>query len=272
VKNDKGEVEKVKVGHILLTVTASSNTIDSLEKILTNIKKDVDAGSDLLTEAQARGLEVKTSEWVSRDGNIGAFGYLKGLASFAWPNENLPKEESEISGVLRNNKWVVIAKKIGAYKAGERSLALYYNDIKETLLKQKAGKAAETYLNSVAAQVKAWNPADTAAKIEKVELESKNASVDGFVPGFGYGSAQTAKVVGKATAGEWTAPVVADNGAVMVKVISKKTPKLEEVEEAIKQDVDNSYRFGVMTAFNDYVSTLEASTPVQSNLDLFYRD
>ena len=272
VKNDKGEVEKVKVGHILLTVTASSNTIDSLEKILTNIKKDVDAGSDLLTEAQARGLEVKTSEWVSRDGNIGAFGYLKGLASFAWPNENLPKEESEISGVLRNNKWVVIAKKIGAYKAGERSLPLYYNDIKATLLKQKAGKAAETYLNSVAAQVKAWNPADTAAKIEKVELESKNASVDGFVPGFGYGSAQTAKVVGKATAGEWTAPVVADNGAVMVKVISKKTPKLEEVEEAIKQDVDNSYRFGVMTAFNDYVSTLEASTPVQSNLDLFYRD
>ena len=43
-------------------------------------------------------------------------------------------------------------------------------------------------------------------------------------------------------------------------------------ENEIKQDVDNSYRFGVMTAFNDYVTTLEASTPVQSNLDLFYRD
>ena len=272
VKNDKGEVEKVKVGHILLTVTASSNTIDSLEKILTNIKKDVDAGSDLVTEANARGLDVKTSEWVSRDGNIAAFGYLKGLASFAWPNENLPKEESEISGVLRNNKWVVIAKKVGSYKAGERSLALYYNDIKETLLKQKSAKAAEIYLNSVAAQVKAWNPADTAAKIEKVELETKNASVDGFVPGFGYGSAQTAKVVGKANAGEWTAPVIAENGAVMVKVVSKKVPKVEEVEEAIKQDVDNSYRFGVMTAFNDYVTNLEASTPVKSNLDLFYRD
>ena len=272
VKNAKGEVEKVKVGHILLTVTASSNTIDSLEKILTSIKKDVDAGSDLLTEAQARGLEVKTSEWVSNDGNIAALGYIKGLTSFAWPNENLPKEESEISGVLRNNKWVAIAKKIGTFKAGERSLPLYYNDIKETLLKQKSAKAAEIYLNSVAAQVKAWNPADTAAKIEKIELETKNASVDGFVPGFGYGNAQIARVVGKAKVGEWTAPVVAENGAVMLKVVSKKTPKIEDVEEAIKQDEENSYRFGVMTAFNDYVTNLEASTPVKSNLDLFYRD
>ena len=272
VKNDKGEVEKVKVGHILLTVTASSNTIDSLEKILTSIKKDVDAGSDLVTEANARGLDVKTSEWVAREDNISAMGFLRGLTSFAWPNENLQDEESEISNVLKNNKWVAIAKKVGTFKAGERSLPLYYKDIKEALLKQKAGKAAEIYLNSVAAQVKAWNPADSTAKIDKIDLETKNASVDGFVPGFGYGDPLIAKVVTKAKVGEWTAPVVAENGAVMVKVVSKKTPKVEDVEEAIKQDVDNAYRFGIMTAFNDYVTTLEASTPVKSNLDLYYRD
>ncbi len=272
VKNDKGEVEKVKVGHILLTVTASSNTIDSLEKILTSIKKDVDAGSDLVTEANARGLDVKTSEWVAREDNISAMGFLRGLTTFAWPNENLPDEESEISNVLKNNKWVAIAKKVGSFKAGERSLPLYYKDIKEALLKQKAGKAAEIYLNSVAAQVKAWNPADSTAKIDKIDLETKNASVDGFVPGFGYGDPLIAKVVTKAKVGEWTAPVVAENGAVMVKVVSKKTPKVEDVEEAIKQDVDNAYRFGIMTAFNDYVTTLEASTPVKSNLDLYYRD
>ena len=273
VKNAKGEVEKVKVGHILLTVTASSNTIDSLEKILNGIKKNVDAGADLVTEAKSRGLEVKVSEWVPRDGNIAAIGYIRGLAAFAWPNENLPDEDSEISNVLKNSKWVAIAKKVGSFKAGERSLPLYYNEIKEALLKQKAGKAAEIYLNSVAAQVKAYNPADSAAaKIEKVEIESKNASVDGFVPGFGYSNPQVAKVVGKAKAGEWTAPVVAENGAVMVKVISKKTPKVEEVEEAIKQDIENTNRFAAMTVFNDYVTTLEASTPVKSNLDLYYRD
>ena len=278
VKNDKGEVEKVKVGHILLTVTASSNTIDSLEKILTGIKKNVDAGADFAAEAKAKGLEVKVSEWVPRDGNIASLGYIRGLASFAWPNENLPDEESEISSVLKNNKWVAIAKKVGSFKAGERSLPLFYNDIKESLLKQKSGKAAEIYLNSVAAQVKAWNPADTAnkadsaSKIDKIELETKNASVDGFVPGFGYGNAQLGKVLSKAKVGEWTAPVVSENGAVMLKVVSKKTPKVEEVEDAIKQDIDNAYRFGVMTAFNDYVTSLEASTPVKSNLDLYYRD
>jgi hypothetical protein len=253
-------------------VTASSNTIDSLEKILSGIKKNVDAGADFAAEAKAKGLKSKVSEWVPRDGNIAALGYIRGLAAFAWPNENLPDEESEISSVLKNNKWVAIAKKVGSFKAGERSLPLYYSDIKESILKQKSGKAAEIYLNSVAAQVKAWNPADTAkadsaSKIEKVELETKNASVDGFVPGFGYGNPQLGKVLNKAKVGEWTAPVVAENGAVMVKVVSKKTPKVEEVEDAIKQDIDNAYRFGMMTAFNDFVTNLEASTPVKSNLD-----
>ena len=54
VKNDKGEVEKVKVGHILLTVTASSNTLARVAPDLTNIPTRLDAGRDVRADTKQR--------------------------------------------------------------------------------------------------------------------------------------------------------------------------------------------------------------------------
>ena len=107
-------------------------------------------------------------------------------------------------------------------KAGDRSLDLYYNNIKSTLLRNKSASAAEAYLNSVADKVMAWAPADSAAdsatvaanKIEKVSIETVTASVEGYVPGFGYGSARLAKALDNAKEGEWSSAIATDNGAV----------------------------------------------------------
>lgn len=266
----------VKVGHILLAVTASSNTIDSLERILNGVKADAETGKSFEEAAKAHGLDVATSEWIGRNENINALGYVKGLASYAWPNKNLPDEASEISQVLKNNKWVVLAKKVDELKAGERNLDMHYDAIKSALLKKKSSQAAEIYLNSVASKVKEWAALDSAAasaaKVEKINLENKKSSVDGFVPGFGYGNPLVAKVLGNAKEGEWTSPVATDMGAVMIKVVSKKAPEKEKVEADIKDDVSNASRFGSMTAFNEFVSNVENGTLVENNLDLFYRD
>ena len=136
------------------------------------------------------------------------------------------------------------------------------------------------YLNSGADKIKAWAPADSAAdsatvaanKIEKVEIEKVTASVDGFVPGFGYGNTHLAKVLEGAKEGEWSSAIATDNGAVMVKVLSKKAPEEEAVNNAVKSDVANASSYVAMSLFNEYVSNLENSTAVESNLDLFYRD
>jgi len=64
---------------------------------------------------------------------------------------------------MKNSKWVVVALKVKDLKAGDRSLDLYFNNIKSTLLRSKSAAAAETYLNSVAEKVKAWTPADSTA-------------------------------------------------------------------------------------------------------------
>ena len=269
-----------KVGHILLVVNASSETVDSLENVLSGIKTDMAAGKSFEEAAQARNLPVERSEWVGPGDNIAALGYLKGLTSFAWPNENLSEDVGNVSPVLKNNQWVVVATKAKELKAGERDVSVYYDTIKKNLLKKKNSAAAAAYLTSMADKVKAWAPADSAdstaaaapAEIEKVKVESKSASVEGFIPGFGYANPNVAKILRSQKEGEWGPVVETDNGAVMVKVKSKKAVDQAALETAIKDDKDNALRFTTATAFSQYVSDIEKATPVVNNLDLFYKD
>ncbi len=269
---DSAGVELAKVGHILLVVNASSETIDSLEGVLNVIKTSVDAGKSFAEAAKEQGLESKTSNWLSRGEDIEGMGYLKGLSAYAWPNENLPPEASKVSPIMKSNKWVAVALKVGDLKAGDRSLDLYFDSIKASLLRGKAATAAEAYLNSVAEKVKAVNPEDSTTAVEKVSVEAKNSSVDGYVPGFGYSNANFAKAVKNAKVGEWTSAMATENGAVMLKVESKKAPEDEALKAAVKNEVANASGYAGASLFNDYLANLEAATPVVNNMDLFYRD
>ena len=270
------------MGHILLIVNASSETVDSLENVLSGIKTDMAAGKSFEQAAQARNLTIERSEWVGPGDNIAALGYLKGLSSFAWPNENLSEDVGDVSPVLKNNQWVVVAAKAKELKAGERDVSVYYDTIKKNLLKKKNSAAAAAYLTSMADKVRAWAPAaDSAAdssatnapaELEKVKIESTSASVEGFIPGFGYANPNVAKVFRNQKEGEWGPVVETENGAVMVKIKSKKTVDQAALEAAIKDDKDNAARFTSMTAFSQYVGDLEKATPVVNNLDLFYKD
>ena len=191
--------------------------------------------------------------------------------------EKAREEENEADDI---NKRVVVAEKVKDLKAGDRSIDLYFNNIKSTLLRNKTAAAAEAYLASVADKVKAWAPADSAAvsaavaanKIEKVNIEKVTASVDGYVPGFGYGSTRIAKILENAKEGEWSPAVATENGAVMVKVVSKKVPEEAAVKEAVKTEIANTSSYVAMTLFTEFVNNLENSTAVESNLDLYYRD
>jgi peptidyl-prolyl cis-trans isomerase D len=266
------------VGHILLVVNASSETVDSLEKILTGIKNEVAAGKEFAAAAKERNLEVAESGWVGRNENIPELGYLKGLTSFAWPNENLPEEEGNVSPVLRNSKFVVLANKVKELKAGDRDFDMYFESIKTALKTKKSANAAGIYLNSVADKVKEWKaPAEgdstaTPVAIEKVLVQNMKSSAEGYVNGFGYSSTGLYKVLNGQKVGEWGPVIETDHGAVMVRVNSKTPAEEAAVAAAVKQEYDNGARFFASALFNDFVSKIEKSTPVECNLDLFYRD
>lgn len=99
-----------------------------------------------------------------------------------------------------------------------------------------------------------------------------NASVDGYVQGFGYSNPKLASVLNGQKVGEWGPVVNAADGAVMVKVVSVKAPEEDALKSAVKDDIENSSRFVTSTVFNQFVSNLEDGTPVKNNLDLYYKD
>lgn len=259
------------VGHILLRINASSQTIDSLKSVLNGVKQDVDAGKSFEEAAAARNLQVATSNWISRGENIAGVGFLKGLSSYAWPNEILPEEPSKVSPIMENANFAVVAMKVADLEAGARSQDYYAESIKNVLLQQASAKAAAAYLTSVAAQVKAAKFDSTDVAIEKVKLDKKNASVEGYVPGFGYGSVEIAKALKNAKEGEWSDVITTENGAVMLKVVAKKAPAEDAVAAEIASQ-QNTRNMNQSMMFNDFTSNLVNSAKVVNNMDLFYKD
>ena len=124
--------------------------------------------------------------------------------------------------------------------------------------------------------MKAYKPAaDSSASeisVDKVNFQTLTTSLEGFVQGFGYANPQFAAAVLSQKEGEWGPVIQANDGAVMMKVVSKKAADEAAIKSAVSDDKENSARFAASSIFNQYVGNLEKGTAVKSNLDLYYKD
>lgn len=278
---DSTGAEKVKAAHILFSVTASPETVDSLEKILLGIKTAVEEeDSSFAAAAAARNVPSRETAWLGHSDEIQELGFVGGLSAYAFVNKERPDlAEGKVSGALKNGNFVLVATRIDSLAAGKRSVALYYERIKNGLLLQESKDAALHYLNSVEDKVKAIQLAVDSSgtsvadsSIEKVTVEKATASFDGFVPGIGYSNPSLFRVFSKQKIGEWGEPFVTNEGAAMVKILSRTLPDTSAAKTALTDDLANTWRFGYAMLFNDFVSSLEKSANVESNLDLYYRE
>ncbi len=280
IKDSTG-TEKVKAAHILFSVTASPETVDSLEKILLGIKTAVEEENSSFAEAAAaRKVPSRETAWIGHNDEIPEFGFVGGLSAYAFVNKERPDlAEGKVSGALKNGNFVLVASRIDSLAAGKRSLSPYYEQIKNGLLLQESRDAAHHYLNSVEDKVKAVQLAVDSSgaavadsSIEKVKIEKATASFDGFVPGIGYSNPALFRVFSKQKVGEWGEPFVTNEGAAMVKILSRTLPDTSAAKKALTDDLANTWRFGYAMLFNDFISNLEKSANVESNLDLYYRE
>ncbi len=280
IKDSTG-TEKVKAAHILFSVTASPETVDSLEKILLGIKTAVEEENSSFAEAAAaRKVPSRETAWIGHNDEIPELGFVGGLSAYAFVNKERPDlAEGKVSGALKNGNFVLVASRIDSLAAGKRSLLPYYEQIKNGLLLQESRDAAHHYLNSVEDKVKAVQLAVDSSgaavadsSIEKVKIEKATASFDGFVPGIGYSNPALFRVFSKQKVGEWGEPFVTNEGAAMVKILSRTLPDTSAAKKALTDDLANTWRFGYAMLFNDFISNLEKSANVESNLDLYYRE
>lgn len=280
IKDSTG-AEKVKAAHILFSVTASPETVDSLEKILLGIKTAVeDEDSSFASAAAARNVPMRETAWVGHGDDVPELGFVGGLSAYAFVNKERPDlAEGKVSGALKNGNFVLVATRIDSLAAGKRSVAPYYDKIKSHLLLEESKDAALHYLNSVESKVKSVQLAVDSSgaavansSVEKVTIEKATASFDGFVPGIGYSNPTLFRVFSKQKAGEWGEPFVTNDGAAMVKILNRTLPDTAAAKTALTEDLANTWRFGYAMLFNEYISNLEKSANVESNLDLYYRE
>ncbi|MCL2101395.1 MAG: peptidylprolyl isomerase [Fibromonadales bacterium] len=271
IENDE---EQVKARHILLAINATSETIDSLEAILNDIKAEVDKGKKFEEAVNAKGLEVNTSTWFKRGGEIPELGHVSGLSSYAFFNPLRPKEDSKTSDILQNPKWVVIFQKEGSLSAGSRDMEFAKPRIEQSLKSKGKIDAIAEYLRVNLDKFADIAVLDSNSKtsIEKVTIDSATVSFEGYLPGLGYANPELYRALSNAKEGEWSGPYASSQNAVLIKILSKSVPSEEALKAAIENDLSMAWQFGAFSAFGDYMRNLEAGAKVVNNLDLYYRE
>lgn len=268
-----GAVAKVKAAHILVTVNASVETVDSLTKILNNVKKSAEEGKSFEDAAKEQNLAVTESDWLKRGANLAGIGYVQGFHTFMFQNKKNPEPQGTISNVLSNKKFVVLAVKADSLVAGKRQVGPYFEEIRANLVNNAQAEAAKAYLESVASKVEAWNAADSVKPtVENVTFETATAGVDEYVSGLGYASPVLATIAKTQKVGEWGPVVVTPSGAVKVRINAETKASEESVATGTEEDLQNATRFAPNALVNDYVLSLEATADVVNNLDLYYKD
>jgi peptidyl-prolyl cis-trans isomerase D len=259
---------------MLLAISATSETIDSLEMILSEVKTAVDGGKNFEEAAKAKGLEVKLSNWFKRGGDVSELGHISGLSSFAFFNPLRPREESKTSEVLQNSKWVALFEKSASLAAGTRSDEFAKPKIEQSI---KSGTMANTVVSHLKAslpQIAAIAELDSASRtsVEKVTIDSATVSFESYLPGLGYATPELYRALATAKEGERSGTYTSGQNAVMLKVIKKSVPDEAALNSAIRDELSMSWQYGSFSAFGDYMRNLDASAKVVNNLDLYYRE
>jgi peptidyl-prolyl cis-trans isomerase D len=271
IENDE---EQVKARHILLAIAATSETIDSLEMILMDIKNEVDARKDFEESAKAKSLEPKFSNWLRKGGEVPELGHIAGLSSYAFFNPLRPKDDSKTSDIFQNSNWIVIFEKIANLSAGSRNLDFAQPKIEQTLRAKVKVNAIAEHLKANLGKIAAIEALDSASKhsIEKVTIDSASVSFEGYLPGLGYANTELYKALSSAKEGEWNGPYTSAQNAILIKILKKSIPDEEKLKALIKDELLIAWQYGTFSTFGDYMRNLESSSKIVNNLDLYYRE
>jgi len=262
-KRTENEEEQVKARHILLIVNATSETIDSLEAILNEVKSAVDGGKSFEEAAKAKNLTPQNSNWFKRGGEISELGHISGLSSYAFFNPLRPKDDSKTSEILQNPKWIALFEKSGNLAAGSRSEDFAKPKIEQNLKAKGKSMVIADYLKANINKL---------SEAEKISIDSLTVSFESYLPGLGYANPEVYNALSKAKEGEWSGPYTSPQNAVLIKILKKSVPSEEALNSAVTDELLMNWQYASFGVFDDYMRNLEASANVVNNLDLYYRE
>jgi len=273
-KRFENDEEQVKARHILLIVNATSETIDSLETILNEVKTAVDSGKSFEEAAKAQNLTPQNSNWFKRGGEISELGHISGLSSYAFFNPLRPKDDSKTSEVLQNTKWIALFEKSGNLAAGSRNEEFAKTKIEQSLKSKAKAAAIADYLKANTNKLSEITVLDSESKniLEKALIDSLTVSFESYLPGLGYANPEVYNALSTAKQGTWSGPYTSPQNAVLIKILNKSVPSEEALNAAVTDELSMNWQYSSFGVFDEYMRNLEASANVVNNLDLYYRE
>jgi len=266
-------VEKVNIRHILLKVTPSPETVDSLRGVLEDLREVALEKNLTLAEAvQDSAMKLKESSYFARGEVLPELGgYLSGLSSYSFAS--VPGQEKEaISPVMQNDAYVVLAELSDSLTAGEPLLEPNVEDIKLALVRQKkleeAQKILKDALNNIPEQVDSvWASAHAKVLLDSTQF----IGADSYVPGLGYAHPAVWKLI-QGDKGKWSEPLDGDRAVVSMKLLEEKLITVAQAESMIPREAAQVVQVNPTNLLNTWVEGLVEDADVESNLDLYFSE
>jgi len=229
------------------------------ERIANDLAGKLTKPEDLDTVAKPRGLSVSESGFFAREEPIAGLGMAPAASSRAFQ-----LKPGEVSESISTPGGFVFITLTGTQDARVPSLDEVKARVREDVQKTKAVEAARQKASSLSAQLKSG---DFTAAAKSAGLEAKTTALivrGAAIPDVGVSPAvDTAAFV--LAAGGVSDPIVTENGAVIVKVLEKKSPTADEVKsgrDSVKTELLNQQKQRFYAA---YMSKARERMTIRSN-------
>ncbi len=250
------EESRVQIEDILKSERAQKEA----DRIATELAGKLTKPEDLDTVAKGRGLTVSETGFFAREEPIAGIGMAPAIN-----NRAFEMKPGEVSEAIRSQNGPVFVTVTGTQEARVPALEEVKARVREDVQKTKAVEAARQKATAIAAQLKSAGDFNAAAKAAGLEAKTTDLIVRGAaLPDVGMSPAVDAAAFALDQGGV-SGPIVTDNGAVIVKVLEKKTPSADELKtgrDSVKSELVNQQK---QRFFASYMSKARERMSIKSN-------
>lgn len=255
--------------HVLITITISPETTDSLKQKLEDIRAKMKTGANFAAAIAA--VQAAADSVTVAEGDIGraSTGSVPGASAWAFGTQ-----ETETSEILENTKSLMVLAKPQVVKPG-RDFDLAKTAVARHLKRIEAIRMAKAYLQENLGRIKTCDTSATClARIGKL---SATPFVDrpaaSWVAGLGY--APTG-LFGLWTPAEkapktWVGPGWDDHGALVLRLDSVQATSEAELSQGA-EDQPRGEGYAARQGIDEWLASRRREAKVKNNLDQFFRD
>ncbi len=236
-KKEKGET-LYNMREITMKLTAGSATIDSLSALAREVQEKAAENGDLGAAANARNLEIVTSQPFAKGMPVPGVGYVPALSRFAFAGT-----VGAIGGVVQDENNFYIARLQSRTAASARPLAEVSESIKTTLVHDAktdaARRKARAFMRSAlvpSADFRA-TAKQYAYDVAKTDSFTVSTPVAGLPP---YSAFARAALSGNA--GDVVGPVASGSSVYVIKVTGRRDPDPAQMSARIPATRDRLYQ------------------------------